>query len=375
MRFLLRTLTAGGAVALAIATSTSVFANEEGASHAVFVETNATNGNAILVYDRSTDGVLTQIASYATDGFGGVANGAAVDPLASQGALTYDRAHRLLLAVNAGSNTVSVFSVDGDRLRLRQTIGSGGLFPASIAVAGRFAYVLNAGGEGSISGYRIAGGRLHAIEGSTRSLGLGNSNPPFFLSSPGQVGFTPDGSKLVVTTKKTGAIDVFALSASGRPSEAPAVTKSAGPVPFAFAFDEAGRLIVTEAGTSSLTSYKINSDGSLSVIDASVANGQAATCWVTTARGFFFVANAGSANLSGYAINDAGALSLIGGSKVAATTGGGPIDMATSGDGRFLYAESGGTGTINEFRVSSDGALSAIGVVPAVHGLEGIAAS
>ena len=375
MRFLLLALTVGGGVAVAIATSTSVLANDDGVSHAVFVETNATNGNAILVYDRSSGGALTQVASYATDGFGGVANGAAVDPLASQGALTYDPAHGLLLAVNAGSNTVSVFSADGDRLRLRQTIASGGLFPASIAVHGRFAYVLNAGGDGSISGYRIAGGRLRAIEGSTRSLGLGNTNPPFFLSSPGQVGFTPDGSKLVVTTKMAGTIEVFGLSPSGRPSDTPAVTKSVGPVPFAFAFDEVGRVIVTEAGSSSLTSYKINSDGSLTVIDASVPDGQAATCWITTARGFFFVANTGTANLSGYAINDAGALSLIGGSKVAATTGGGPIDMATSDDGRFLYAESGGTGTINEFRVSSDGALSALGVVPAVHGLEGIAAS
>jgi len=361
-------------IAMLISASSSVFAAGGGGSNAVFVETNGTTGNAILAYRRADDGTLTQVENYPTGGLGGAASGAAVDPLASQGALGYDSAHGLLLAVNAGSDSVSVFTVDGDTLQLQQVIGSGGFFPASIAVSGDLAYVLNAGGDGSINGYRIAGGKLHAIEGSTRALGLGNANPPFFLASPGQIGFTPDGGKLIVTTKKTGTIDVFNLASSGRPSDSPTVTASVGPVPFAFAFDAAGRLIVTEAGSSSVTSYNINSDGSLTVVDPSVGNHQAATCWVTAARGYFFVANAGSADLSGYAINSAGALSLINGSQVAATTGGGPIDLAASSDGQYLYVESGGTGTVDEFRVNIDGTLGAIGVVAAARGLEGIVA-
>jgi 6-phosphogluconolactonase (cycloisomerase 2 family) len=374
VRFLLRAATLGGVIAMLISASTSVLAEDGGANHAVFVETNGTAGNAILAYHRADDGTLTQVASYPTGGLGGAATGAAVDPLASQGALAYDSAHRLLLAVNAGSDSVSVFAVDGENLRLNQVVGSGGSFPASVAVSGNLAYVLNAGGDGGINGYRIAGGKLHRIEGSSRVLGLGNANPPFFLASPGQIGFTPDGDQLIVTTKKTGNIDVFNLSRNGRPSATPTVTASAGPVPFAFAFDRAGRLIVSEAGTSSVTSYNVDSDGSLAVVDASVQNHQAATCWVTVARGFFFVANAGSGDLSGYAINSAGTLSLINGSQVAASTGGGPIDLAASGDGRFLYVESGGTGTVDEFHVDSDGTLVAIGVVAAAHGLEGIVA-
>src|ERR1700680_4096819 len=86
------------------------------------------------------------------------APGAAVDPLASQSSLVYDGAHHLLLAPNAGSNTVSVFSVSGDRLHLRQIVGSGGPFPASIAVRGDLAFVLDAGLAGYVQGYRIAGG-------------------------------------------------------------------------------------------------------------------------------------------------------------------------------------------------------------------------
>ena len=86
----------------------------------------------------------------------------------------------------------------------------------SIAVRGHLVYVLNAGGDGSVRGYRLYEGRLDRIPLSTRTLGLGNDNPPFFLTSPGQVGFTPDGSRLIVTTKaSTSSIDVFTSSQVG----------------------------------------------------------------------------------------------------------------------------------------------------------------
>lgn len=80
---------------------------------AVFVPTNEATGNHIVAYDRGSDGNLTFAASFATGGQGGSLSGAAVDKLASQGSLTYDSSHHLLYAVNAGSNTVSVFRADG----------------------------------------------------------------------------------------------------------------------------------------------------------------------------------------------------------------------------------------------------------------------
>jgi hypothetical protein len=49
-----------------ISGSTSVSAEGGGASHAVFVETNGTRGNAILAYHRADDGTLTRVASYPT---------------------------------------------------------------------------------------------------------------------------------------------------------------------------------------------------------------------------------------------------------------------------------------------------------------------
>ena len=63
------------------------------------------------------DGSLKQAGSYRTGGLGGVLDGSVVDHLASQGSLQLDREHGLLYAVNAGSDTITVFGVDGDRAR------------------------------------------------------------------------------------------------------------------------------------------------------------------------------------------------------------------------------------------------------------------
>src|SRR5580704_8809969 len=131
-----------------------------GGDHAVFVQTDNVAGNQIVSYHRDHDGTLDLANTYATGGLGGVLNGSAVDHLGSQGSLASDPAHGLLYAVNAGSNTVSVFSVNGDQLSLRQVVDSGGTFPVSIAVHGNVVYVLNAENGGSVSGYWVADGRL-----------------------------------------------------------------------------------------------------------------------------------------------------------------------------------------------------------------------
>lgn len=131
-------------------------------------------------------------------------NGSAVDHLASQGSLAYDRAHGLLYAVNAGSNTITVFSVAGDRLIRRQIAAAGGTFPVSIAVHGDLAYALNARDGGSIQGFRRIGATLVRIPGWHRSLGLDATPDPGIHQHPGPGRVHPDGTKLIVTTKGNG---------------------------------------------------------------------------------------------------------------------------------------------------------------------------
>ncbi len=246
-------------LALAIAVPAGAMGSRGHRHHSqkvLFVQTNQPNGNKIAVYDRHWDGTLSFKAMYATGGNGGVAEGAPSDPLASQGSLVTADHGRILLAVNAGSDTVSLFRISGDHLKLRQVISSGGSFPASIAVHGDLVYVMNAGDAGALQGYRLAGEKLHPIQGSSRSLGLANVTPPNFLTSPGQVGFNPDGSRLIVTTKVSGSmIDVWGVRHNGRLSDSPVMNLSTSPVPFAFTFDRHGRLITVEAAMGQLSTY------------------------------------------------------------------------------------------------------------------------
>lgn len=344
---------------------------------AVFVQTNELDGNRIVVFSRHDDGRLTEEDAYGTGGNGGAAApGTESDRLASQGSLVYDEAHRLLFAVNAGSDSLAVFRVSGTRLRLQDVLPSGGDFPASVAVHDDLVYVLNAGGAGIVQGFEIRGHGVRPLSGSARSLGLANADPPNFLTSPGQVGFTPDGRKLLVTTKASGStIDVFRVRRDGRLSETAVENPSATPVPFAFTFDPSGRLVSGEAGASSVTTYTINRNRTLSN-PQSQSDGQVALCWIVEARGFFYVANTGSDNLSGYRIDGSGRPTLIGATGVVATTEPGPIDMTTAAEGRFLYAQTGTTGTVDEFRVNDDGTLTRLGSVAGLPpGQEGIAAS
>ncbi len=286
----------------------------------------------------------------------------------------YDPSASALYAVNAGSNTISVFFVWGDRLILLEVLPSGGEFPVSIAVHGNLVYVLNAGGAGSVQGYGRFGPFLFPIRNASQSLGLSNTNPPNYLMGPGEVGFTPDGRQLIVTTKaSTSDIDVFSVGFFGSLS-APVENPSSSPVPFSFVFAPDGSLVVTEALDSTVSTYVVNANGTLSA-EESLADGQAALCWITTAQGVDYGANAGSNNLSAYREGAGGSLSLVGTTGVVASTGAGPIDMAASSDGQYLYAEAGGAGAVDEFAVNANGTLTAIGSVTITPGIEGIATS
>jgi DNA-binding beta-propeller fold protein YncE len=362
---------AAGAAALLVAAGSAAAAG--GANKAVFVQTDELAGNHVVAYQRASNGTLTEAGDYATGGLGGQLEGSEVDHLASQDSLVYDQGEGLLLAVNAGSNTISVFGVYGDRLALRQVLPSGGTFPVSIAEQGGIVYVLNALSGGSLQGFQVIGGRLQQLPGSTRALGLSTSTAPVFVHTPGEVAFSPNGSQLIVTTKAGGeALDVFQVGPTGGLSASATVDALAGTVPFAVQFDRFGNLILSEAGTDALASVQLLADGEANQLDQ-LGTGQAATCWVARDGEHFFASNAGSASVSTFGEQARGNVLT---SLAQTPTGPGTVDGAVSGGGRFLYVQTGGTGTVDEFEVGAQGALTSIGsvLVPGAVGGEGIVA-
>ncbi|MEY9929670.1 6-phosphogluconolactonase (cycloisomerase 2 family) [Catenulispora sp. GP43] len=361
--------TSPAATAGATTVPAALAAHNADSSDAVFVQTDNTAGNQVAAYRRAADGTLTLAHTYDTGGLGGVLSGSAVDHTASQGALTYDAEHHLLYAVNAGSNTVSVFAVHGAALTLRQVVSSGGTFPVSVTVHRDTVYVLNAENGASVQGYRVAGGRLEIKKDWNRQLGLDASGTPQFTHTPGQVGFTGDGRQLVVTTKAaSNDVLVYRLGPDGSPSASPTVNAFPGTVPFAFVATGRHEIALVQAGTSTVVSYRVDTDGTLTQQSA-YATGQAATCWIARDGDLLFASNAGSATETGVRIGAHGALTGLGNTG----TDKGTVDAAAVGHN--LYVQAGGTGVVDEYSIAADGSLTEIGAVTVAGGVggEGIA--
>jgi 6-phosphogluconolactonase (cycloisomerase 2 family) len=342
--------------------------------HALFVETDATSGNQILTYRRGGDGTVSFVQSFATGGDGAIAAGATADPLASQGGLTLVNNGSELIATNAGSDTVTVFGVDGSHLFYVQQIGSGGQFPDSVASHGNLVAVLNAGSTGTVAEFQLVGGFLVPLLGQTRSLSLANTTPPDFHHGAGEVAYTPNGQHLIITTKLSdNSYEVFSVAGNGTLGTSAKDTSSDNDLPFSFTFDSAGNVVATEAATSSVSVYAVNANGSLSSL-GSVSDGAAALCWISGANGYYYGSNAGSGTISSFDENGAGAPQLV--SATAATAHAGTTDSVVSPDGSFLYVESGGAGTIDAYAIGATGSLTPIETIFNIPvGSEGIAVS
>lgn len=336
----------------------------------VYTITNAADGNELLVYARGSDGTLSFQGAYSTGGLGSGAG------LGSQEAVALSDNGQLLFTVNAGSNEVSVFSLSKKGPKLVDVAASGGAKPISLTVHGRLLYVLNAGDSGNITGFIIRkNGKLAPLPGSTQPLSNGGAGD---APGPAQISFDYSGRVLVVTEKATNLIDTYQVR-RGR-ADAPVTHPSAGETPFGFALDRKGHLIVSEAfggapDVSALSSYLVRGNW-FKVISPSVGTTQTAACWVVLSKNerYAYTTNAGSSSISSYRIGKNGALTLLEAQAGLTGDGSAPIDMALSNDGRFLYALSGGTNTISAFQVKADGSLVSLGTVSVPAGSVGLAA-
>jgi 6-phosphogluconolactonase len=322
----------------------------------VYEASNAAAANAVNVFDRYADGSLKPAGAVTTGGLGAGAS------LHSQGGVARDG--RVFFVVNAGDDSVSALVATGHGLVLRDKISSRGDFPVSVTVHDGVGYVLNQGSD-TIRGFRYdGGGHLGRLSHSTRAL---TPNPAGGTVDAAQVSFTPDGRTLVVTKRATNSIDTFDVF-FGYAGQARSHA-SAGTIPYGFDFDRRGHAIVSEAASGSASSYNVRP---FTPITAALGNTQRAACWLVVNDDYAYVVNAASTSISTYKIAHDGSLTLV--SAVAAITAAGPTDAAVSSDGRTLSVRL-GDGSVTSFEIGSDGSLTPAGTAAgAAYGTAGLIA-
>ena len=241
-------------------------------SSTVYTEDNAAGTNHVLQYESGSNGVLSLAGTFST---GGAGTGTA---LHSQGAVLLSEDEHWLLVVDAGSNQITVFQVSHDgSLSPLTPVSSHGTTPVSLTMYQNWVYVLDAG-SGNIAGFVLGNsGALTYIAGSAEPL-IGGAG-----SSPEQIGFSPHGSSIFVTEKGTNTIDDYAVDSNGV-ARMPTAIPSNGGGPYGFAFTSNGYLVLSEAGTGSLSSYAVSDSGSLRTISGAIPDFGGTPCWVAVSN-------------------------------------------------------------------------------------------
>ncbi len=378
----------------------------------VFAMSNILDENTVVAYARSDDGTLSLVGEFPTGGQGGDFDGAeGLDPLISAYAMINTPDNEYLMAVNAGSNTITVMAINDDMsLEVVDVEDSGGVGPNSLAYHNGVVYVTNidADGEfqgepdqeGSIYGFSFDNGDLTPIPGSLRELD----------NRPAAVRFTPDGEYIAITSINAGSaalasgnddsIVVFGIDENGAPTAEATDGATSTPrgnaegrnLPSAIGFEIVDRsngtfAIVTEARefrsegeppifpglqTGSVSVYQIGEGGSLAASQLDLLAGQTATvgqrtaCWIVMSPDgeYFWVSNALDASISSYRFTDDSGnvelvqeLAAIGNQPtsadpaVAFATTDGWIDLDISDDGAYLYQLFGLAGEVGVYAV------------------------
>ena len=318
----------------------------------VFVQTNEGGTNRVLAFRRDAHGALEQAGEYPT---GGAGLGAA--HLGSQGSVILTADGHFLLVSNAGSDDISVFAVQDEPV-LVQTAPSNGIAPMSVTEHDGLVYALNTG-DPSLVGFTLDAAGLHVVPGSRRDLPA--------AADPAQVGFSPDGSTVVVTQRGTNSLVSFPVEEGGLLGD-PQEVASSGQTPYGFTFADHQTLVVTEAfgaqvGKAAASSYRLTAQG-LAPLSRSIGNGHSAICWAVadgTGR-FVYATNFADGAVSRYEVGADGSLTLAdatAGTAVAAHPG--LRDEDISGDGRYLYAIDADAHRIFGWHVGPDGQLTPVG--------------
>jgi 6-phosphogluconolactonase len=371
MKLLTRIAAATGLLGLGIAASvvaagsaTAISAggrHEGGNSHGcgywrgcgyVYVNDNTSGTNTIAGFARHANGSLTPLPGSPFSA-GGAGTGAGIG---SQGALQQSGDGHYLLAVDAGSDQVSVLRIQpgGGLSLVGSPVSSGGSEPVSIAVHQHLVYVANAGATTNFTGFTInSAGSLQPLAGSTVTLPAG--------SLPGDVLFNGNGTLLAGTLVDTSQIDTFTVSSGGLLTPAPTsplAAQATGPFGSEFRPTNPDQLFVSNAhagaNLGTVSAFSAAANGDLTPIGSSpFADLQTAPCWVEITHDgrYLFAVNTAVPSISSYAINRDGALRLLGSTVFNYPTGLGPEDARLSPDGKTLYVVDTAASKVSAFAV------------------------
>jgi 6-phosphogluconolactonase len=331
----------------------------------VYIDDNTSPTNTVAGYDRHADGTLTPIPG-SPFVVGGSGTGAGI---ASQGALQVSSDGRYLLAVDAGSNQISVARIlpDGSLQPTGQgPVSSNGANPVSIAVHDGLVYVANQGtatstGQTNYTGFLLdLFGGLHALPGSTVTLPDG--------SKPGDILFNNNGTRLIGTEIASSAIDSFTVGFFGHLTPAPGSPFSAqgfnpaqgyGQLGSAFSPVNPWQLFVSDAHTSAggpapgiVSSFLDDGNGVLTALGAPVSNDGTASCWIEISHDgrYLYVVNTASSTISSYSIGFNGALTFLQSTPIKGTSLGAE-DARLSPDGSTLWVVDAAADEISGFAV------------------------
>lgn len=360
--------------------------------------------NQVVAYSRSSGGVLEQIGVYDTGGVGENIRNSGANPLASQDPLIISKDGRFLFAVNAGSESISSFTINDDftltpaSLDISTSGASGAQNPVSMTMFEDILYVVNTGnfvdGNGdeldtlpddrnrtnaSIYGFRVGD------DGSLTSLA--GSEVPGVGANAGSIEFSSDGLYLNITERRTNNIVTVTLTDDGTPlgydtgelriNAIPSITEQ----PFGtdlYPTENGDILLVSEGnngatGLSALSSYRIEDNGALTGISLSsgvegdpLTTGFTFGCWVefveTPTGDFAYVSNTPDGTITSFAVGDEGGLtrleSLAGFAGIDGDdtqNGGGVLDAEIVYP--YLYQVVNNDGRIAQFRINEDGSL------------------
>lgn len=363
-------------------------------------------GNSVIAYGRMSDGSLKQLGVYPTGGLGENIRNSGANPLASQDPLIVLQDEGLVIAVNAGSDSISSFTINNDMSLTPASLDvstrgqSDARNPVSLTFEphNRVLYVVNTGAYFDEDGEEATAlpsdrNRQNAsvlgfyVSESGELVELTKTEIPDVGENAGSIEFSTDGQSLVVTQRRTNTLEVINLSRKAMPLRdiygqlAIETLDSNTPQPFGTDIVDLGEgeiLLVSEgnngaSGRSALSSYAVDRSG-LSSVSASTGEeddplitGFTFGCWVEFAQGpqgaFAFVANTPDGVMTSYSVAPDGTIALLaseaGNAGIEgddAQNGGGVLDSEVVWP--YLYQVVNNDSRIAVWHISDDGALT-----------------